>query len=231
MASQPIFFVPMAGQGARFKQAGIATPKQLLPAGARTCLERSLDSFRNLSEFKIVIGVNDDQVAAAATAYVNSNKLDGEVIRTGKTQAPTETLQIMIDRATGLTDDARVYVFTMDVELFPAVTIDTGFSADGVTYVFDSAVPIYSYVKVDAGRVTDVAEKKVISRHANVGLYQFRSFGAFKQALRRCEDDRRASSRETHVSDMIRLMLERSAFRNSRRRGCRCPCFRNAGRI
>jgi NDP-sugar pyrophosphorylase family protein len=202
----------MAGEGARFRKEGVLTPKQLLPAGGRSCLERSLDSFLNLSNFKIVFGVNDESVAEATIAYAKANKLDAQTIHIGKTQAPTETLQIMTDLAIGLEDDARLYVFTMDAELFPAITIDAAFSAAGVTYVFTSNNPSYSYVKIDEGRVTNIAEKKVISEHANVGLYGFRTLRTFKSALKQCEDIRRAEARETHVSDMIRLMLAEHRF-------------------
>ena len=43
---------------------------------------------------------------------------------------------------------------------------------DGGILVFDSIHPKWSYAKIDKNKyVTEVAEKKVISRHATVGVY------------------------------------------------------------
>ena len=74
MTSKPILLIPMAGQGSRFKKAGILTPKQLLLVGDKSCLERSFDSFRNLRDFKIVFGVNDVRVGDAAMAYAEKQE-------------------------------------------------------------------------------------------------------------------------------------------------------------
>jgi len=212
MTSKPILLIPMAGQGSRFKKAGILTPKQLLLAGDKSCLERSFDSFRNLRDFKIVFGVNDVRVGDAAMAYARAKNLDAQCVNISETNAPTETLAAMIDGVSNLADDAIVYVFTMDIEIYPAITIDTNFTVDGVTYTFTSSTPNYSYVKQENGRITEIAEKKVISQQANIGLYGFRLFASFKNILRICEGNRRQNHSETHVSDMIRILLSDHRF-------------------
>ncbi|MXR50998.1 glycosyl transferase family 2 [Halovenus sp. WSH3] len=45
--------------------------------------------------------------------------------------------------------------------------------ADGTIATFNSTDPGYSYARTDNGRVTEVAEKEVISSNATAGLYYF----------------------------------------------------------
>jgi dTDP-glucose pyrophosphorylase len=42
---------------------------------------------------------------------------------------------------------------------------------DGITAVFEASDPKWSYVKGDLNYVTEIAEKRVISNKANVGIY------------------------------------------------------------
>lgn len=217
--SKPILLIPMAGQGSRFKRVGIFTPKQLLPADGRNCLERSLDSLKNLRDFKIVFAVNDPQVEAATAQYGQENKLDFQIITVDKTNAPTETLSFMLAHAKELDENSVVYIFTMDVEIYPAFAIDTDFTSDGITYVFISSTPSYSYVGLEDGRVTTIAEKKVISTWANLGLYGFKTLKLFSETLSIVEANRQASPRETHVSDVICHLLPTHRFETRRIEG------------
>ena len=55
--------------------------------------------------------------------------------------------------------------------------------ADGSILTFEAVHPKWSYARVnDAGLVTQVAEKRVISNHATVGIYYFRRGSDFVQA-------------------------------------------------
>ena len=80
--------------------------------------------------------------------------------------------------------------------------------ADGFIDVFDNDSTAYSYVAVEGSRVTDIAEKVVISRHATTGLYGFRSAAYY---LEQAAATTGRSRGEFYVSDVYRQMLDTGA--------------------
>jgi hypothetical protein len=78
----------------------------------------------------------------------------------------------------------------------------------GFIDTFDADSERYSYVDLDpTGRVTAIAEKQVISRHATSGLYGFSSARAYLAAYERATAH--ADGKERYISTVYAGMIAR----------------------
>jgi dTDP-glucose pyrophosphorylase len=167
---KPNVLIPMAGLGSRFAEKGYSLPKPLIKIFGKPMIQHVIDSL-DIDGNYIFIVQKDHRVK-----YHLDDVLDE--------MAPG----CIIVEVDGLTDGAaRTTLFAKDVidNDTPLVIANSDqvvvwsslrFQAllehsDGAVAVFKADDPKWSYVKVDNALVYEVAEKKVISNTANVGIY------------------------------------------------------------
>lgn len=200
---EPALVLCMAGLYRRFRDAGYTTPKFLLPVGEETLLAR-IARLLPAPELLLVANERDREHEAAIRAAVPT----GGLLFVGDTSGQAETAAIgareLAPRWTGpvLFHNVDTLVIGRDLHRIGEILA----RADGFVDVFDSDSPAYSYVAVDGARVTAIAEKVVISRHATTGLYGFRSCATYLEA---CAATTTRSRGEFYVSDVYRTLLER----------------------
>lgn len=69
----------------------------------------------------------------------------------------------------------------------------------GLAFAFTSSEPIYSYLRVDGnGRVTEAAEKRVISTTASAGVYGFANSSVYLRALAHSLEHEEQTYRRLH---------------------------------
>lgn len=143
----------MAGHGQRFIDAGYTVPKPYIPIAGVPMIERVMDSIRPRGPHRYTL-------------------LTRELV--GETRGAVDTL-LHAEPLIDLT--APCLVANCDQYLSRGVhpwLDDIGDSAASIL-TFNSTNPHHSYVKTRRGRVTDIAEKVVISDQAVLGVYWFRS--------------------------------------------------------
>jgi dTDP-glucose pyrophosphorylase len=77
------------------------------------------------------------------------------------------------------------------------------FTCDVGLYYTESNNPQHSYIKIDSGNVTEIAEKKMISKNGVVGIYYFKSKEFFDYLYNKTE-----FKHEYFISDLVNTAIK-----------------------
>ena len=169
--------IPMAGEGKRLSDAGITTPKPLVEVKERMLVEWALTSLEFYDARR------DRLVFICLRRHIAEYGLDKKL----KARFPSCTIIVADGVTKGQVCSVLLARDLIDGQPLIIHNNDTVFRSslahrinelllrhDGVISVFRSNHPCYSYAKVGSdGFITEVAEKRVISDYATVGLYAF----------------------------------------------------------
>ncbi len=181
--------IPMAGQGARFAQAGFALPKPLIGIHGVPMIEVVVRNLRLRSKHRFVFLPLRQHLDRFDLARRLEEMAPGCAVV--PVEAPTEGAACTIllarpqfeDDAPLLLANADQYV---DADLDDFVADLERRELDGSILTFAADHPKWSYARVGQdGLVREVAEKRPISPHATVGLYLFRRGRDFARAADR----------------------------------------------
>ncbi len=181
-----MLIIPMAGRGHRFSDEGYTTYKPFLPLKGRTIIENVID---NLGGNALLIA--QEEHAKEASNY-------GEVITVpGLTEGAACTVLAAEDK---ITDEELIIgncdqLVDVDINDF----LGEAREYDACIMTFHSDHPKWSYAKLADGLVTEVAEKKVISEHATVGIYYYKRGTDFVKAAKRMIEDNFRVNNEYYV--------------------------------
>ncbi len=205
--------IPMAGLGTRFVDAGYTVPKPLLPVHGQPM-------------FALVLAnLLTDRVGSVTIVAQRAWDIGEEVRRIDRAQ-PCPVRIIEIDHVTGgPADTVELTRGVLDPDL-PVVTgnsdqyVDADLSAfyedllrpgvAGTILTMLDDHPKWSYAATDeAGDVTLVREKEVISPHATVGIYGFRSAALMFEAFDAMRAARDTVNGEYYVAPAYNRLIER----------------------
>jgi len=209
--------MPMGGLGSRFAKAGFTTPKPLITVDGKPMFMRALDSFKSIENVRyiFVIRKEHDQTYDLANeiykqlpeahVFILDHDTDGAV----KTcliaeEAIDDTLPIAI---------ADCDIYFESTEYFSKIQNQDS-TPDGMLLTFTSRDPRYSYVELDtSGQAIRTAEKLVISSHAILGGYFFKSGALFKQLAEQFTSAPLPSElKEYYASHLFNLLLARKGL-------------------
>jgi dTDP-glucose pyrophosphorylase len=179
--------IPMAGRGSRFQDAGYAFPKPLIDVNGKTMIEVVVNNLRPSVPYRFIFICQKEHYDTYDLYNILKN-------------ATRDKFEIV--KINGVTEGAACTVLTAaqyidnDDDLIIANSdqyISTNFDEfiqearasekDGVIMTFKSSHPKWSYARVDKDdSVTEVAEKRVISDKATVGIYYFKHGSDFVKA-------------------------------------------------
>lgn len=168
--------VPMAGAGSRFAKAGYTFPKPLIEVNGKPMIQVVCE---NLSiDAHYIFVVQKSHYEQYSLKYVLNTiapncdiiQIDGVTEGAACTTLLAEKIidspkQLLIANSDQFMEwDSSEFMYSMQPDYI-----------DGGILTFDSTHPKWSYAKVsDAGFVTEVQEKKPISRSATVGVYYWK---------------------------------------------------------
>lgn len=207
--------LPMGGEGSRFKNIGINTPKPLIEANGKMFFVRALDSLlqTRLKEYDIKITaivrkehiINDNIDSALSWAVPNINIKSVEKT----TRGTVETCMLA-----NIADDEAVIVLDCDLEFScedyvnHIIDVLEEKKNESALLSFYSDKTKYSYAQVDGnGYVTETAEKMIISNNALVGAYFFENGKKFKEAAEWLMNDKKNSVKEMYTSLLYNFMI------------------------
>ncbi len=181
--------MPMAGEGSRFRRAGVATPKPLIELGGRPFFWWAAESVRRAAPLR-------EMVFVVLAGHVRDFEIDVAIRRLypdarivqldAGTAGAAETAALGV---AALTFDGPVAINDCDhafcgLEL-PALCDAWQAGAAGALVGFPSSDPAYSFVRLaadDPTRVLGAVEKVCIGPYAIAGCYLFRDTAAFARA-------------------------------------------------
>ena len=165
--------IPMAGAGSRFEQAGYTFPKPLIDVNGKPMIQRVVENL-NMDARHIFIVQKEHYEKYALQHTLNLIAPNCEIVQVeGITQgAACTTLLakqfINNDEPLVLANSDQYVKWDSNQYMYSCMADDI----DGSILTFEATHPKWSYAKLnDDGFVTEVAEKKPISRHATVGIY------------------------------------------------------------
>ena len=179
--------VPMAGLGTPFKEAGYAFPKPLIDVGGKTMIEVVISNLKPTVKHRFIFVClrehyeKFDLHNIFKQATLNSFEV---ILLSGKTEgaactALTATQYINTDEALVICNSDQI----VEGGINQFIKAAREKNADGYILTFTSSHPKWSYARVnEENKVIEVAEKKVISDHATVGIYYFKHGSDFVSA-------------------------------------------------
>ncbi|WP_214483028.1 glycosyltransferase family 2 protein [Bacillus sp. SM2101] len=204
--------IPLAGKGTRFKKAGFTEPKVLINVLGKPMFYWSLKSLNQLTSQNQVTFVCLDE-------HLNNTKLKENIYQycpnanivaiNEYTRGQAETV---LETEDFIKKNQPLLVFNGDTyQELPYINhILNSNSTKGKIFVFTSSNPSYSYVDINKNNeVTDIKEKKVISKYATTGLYYFPSTERYISATKEIINSRNSTEGEYYISNVIQRMLEK----------------------
>lgn len=203
--------IPMAGLGSRFSLKGYDKPKPLIDVDGKTMIERSIETIdlrgqyifvvrkyefekynhiliqllKNITNKPIIITVDHDTDGATSTCL-----LAKEHINNNEPLVITNCDQILKCSITKFTENA----LKNDV--------------DGSIITYPSDDEKNSFAKVDNGVVTEVAEKKKISRSALVGVHYWKKGSDFVRSAEKLIEHKDKTKNEYYIAPTYNELIK-----------------------
>ena len=200
--------LPIAGKAQRFLDAGYTMPKALILAKNKHVIDWAMDSV-DTTECNLIFMVRVDHVYNFSIDKILQQKFgeDITIIKLSKvTRGALETCTLAREH---IDNDLPLIVYTPDVHFNPVFNPDTiSADSDGFLLTFTANGPDHSYSEYgEDGVVTNVVEKEVISKEANVGLYHFKSGKIFLKYADEMINNEIMYKNEFYIAPMYNLMI------------------------
>jgi len=209
--------IPMGGEGQRFKDVGIVTPKPLIDIEGSPMVEwatRSIPWFKDVPEENLIFIVRQDH-CTRNNIDVQLRGLFGQKVNVIVGANRRGAAATVLSARELIDDDRPVLVMDCDVYLQGDEFAKTILGAsvlerpgtDGIIPVFRATGSQWSYSDVgEDNTINRVEEKCVISPFANIGLYYFDSGHDFVSHADK--EVKRNRVCETYISYVITSMIE-----------------------
>lgn len=200
--------LPIAGKAQRFIDAGYTMPKALILAKNKHVIDWALDSI-DTRDCNLIFIVRVDHVYNFSIDKILKQKFgeDITIVKLNKvTRGALETCTLAREH---IDNDLPLIVYTPDVHFGPVFNPETISSdSDGFLLTFTANSADHSYSEYgDDGIVTNVVEKEVISKEANVGLYHFKSGKTFLKYADEMIQNEIMYKNEFYIAPMYNLMI------------------------
>lgn len=168
----PNVLIPMAGLGSRFSEKGYQLPKPLIDVAGKPMIERVVSSLDIDGNYIFIVQKSHIE-AYGLEKILNKIKPGCKIVAIdGVTDGAARTTlaaRHIIDNDAPLIIANSDQIVSWDSSGFVSMSSDD--SSSGAIALFHADHPKWSYAKIDGDRVSEVAEKVVISNNASVGIY------------------------------------------------------------
>lgn len=179
--------IPMSGEGTSFIQAGYTFPKPLIDINGKPMVQLVIENLIPKKGFRFIFIPKKEHYDKYSLHQIFNNIAKGNFVALPQL-APTQGAACSVLNAVDYINNEEELVIAnadqiIDVDINKFIQFARKSKADGVIMTFNSHHPRWSYARVDKkGNVLEVAEKKVISNQATVGIYYFRQGADFVKA-------------------------------------------------
>lgn len=177
----------MAGAGSRFVQAGYTFPKPLIEIGGKPTIQLVIENLKPNLPHKFIFICRKEHYDKYSLHEIFTN-LTGGNFECLCLEALTQGAACTVLTATKFINNENDLLIAnsdqiVDIDINDYLRFSRESNADGTIMTFDASHPKWSYVRLDKdGNVVEVAEKKVISDKATVGIYYFKEGRKFVEA-------------------------------------------------
>ena len=176
--------IPMAGRGKRFAEQGYSKPKPLIEVNGKPMIHLVIENL-NIDAQYYFICQKEHCEKYSLEKFLRTAKSDCNIIYIDKiTDGPASTV-LLAKKFINNDDELIIANSDQFVEWNSDAFLSylRGKNADGGILTFEAYDDKWSFVKInDSGFVTEVAEKKLISNIATVGIYYYKKGKFFVEA-------------------------------------------------
>tara|TARA_Y100000591_G_scaffold226165_1_gene197229 strand:- start:118 stop:1488 length:1371 start_codon:yes stop_codon:yes gene_type:complete len=168
--------IPMAGLGSRFKDAGYIFPKPLIEIREKTMIQMVVDSLNIGANYIFIIQKKHQKkfnlISTLRTMVPNCKIIEIDGLTDGAACTTLLAKKYINNSNPLIIANSDQYIeWNSSKTLYNFYTKDF----DGGILTFESIHPKWSYAKCDNNQIVkEVAEKKVISKNATVGVYYWK---------------------------------------------------------
>ena len=168
--------IPMAGAGSRFEEAGYTFPKPLIEVNGQPMIQTVVSNL-NLDGTYIFLVQKSHYEKYNLKSLLEVISPNCKIIQI---DGLTEGAACTVLKATSLIDNKEPLIIANSDQYIKWDSIKSMYNynqkkIDGSILTFEAIHPKWSYAKTDNNNfVTEVAEKKVISKNATVGVYYWK---------------------------------------------------------
>ena len=202
--------IPMAGRGERFEAAGYSFPKPLIDINGKTMIQVIVENL-NFPAEHIFICQKEHYERYSLKELLELISPKCSVIKVNETTEGAACSALLAKEL--INNDEELIIANSDQwinwhnEHF--LTFLRNNDADGGVVTFISTHPKWSFVKVnDEGEVTSLAEKKIISNIATVGIYYFKKGKYFVESAEKMIRKNIRTNNEFYVAPVYNEMIE-----------------------
>ena len=205
--------VTMAGAGTRFSTQGYIVPKHMIRARGRTLFEWSMDSLKGFSDQHFVFACLDEH----DSVWIKQQAIAMDFRQITVQSRPTPSLgqaQTAYDVISKVDSNEELWIYNIDTYIERGLSPVDRNGYQGCVHVFESVNPGMSFVRYDTqGNVVELAEKKVISKWATVGVYGFETADLYRRLYKESYQDGHVQEvrGERYIAPMYQLMLSSGA--------------------
>lgn len=179
--------IPMAGYGSRFSNAGYKTPKPLIDMFGKTMIETVIENLRPRQDARFIFICQREHYKDYGLEKIFNSCL-GDSWECVQIDGVTEGAACTTLAAEALIDDDTEVIIAnsdqiVDCDLSEYINFARDSNVDGLVMTFIANDEKWSYISLDSqGFGLEVAEKRVISPNATVGIYYFSSGSDYKNS-------------------------------------------------
>jgi NDP-sugar pyrophosphorylase family protein len=172
--------IPMAGKGSRFADAGYAFPKPLIDINGKTMIEVVVDNLRPKDPDHRFIFICQREHYEKYDLYNVLKRATNDKFEVVQINGITEGAACtVLCAAQYISNDDELLIANsdqyIDISIDDFLADARAGQKDGLIMTFTATHPKWSYARPGQdGRVMEVAEKRVISDKATVGIYYYK---------------------------------------------------------
>lgn len=206
--------IPMAGRGIRFKNQGYNMPKPLLDLDGETMISRVIRNLMSRDVKKLVLIMSEESKFDLKKIKQDFKwaEIDSKVINY-TTEGPAITSSLareFLDMESPLiianSDQLIAHPIANDYKLIE--------DCDGIIWAMEDQDPKWSFVKIDERMMAvELAEKRVISDLATVGIYAFGKAQMFFSSLEKAILGHETVNDEYYVAPLFNHLINKYRIR------------------
>ena len=203
--------IPMAGEGSRFKTEGYTFPKPLIDVNGTPMIQKVVENLDFDATYIFLVRKEHLDTYSGLTQTLEriTNNRCKIVVVDSLTEGAACTA-LLAEDLIDTDDDLLIANSDQFIEWNPREVMYQFVNADvdGGILTFESTHPKWSYAKCNEdGFVTEVAEKKVISKNATVGVYYWKHGSDYVSSAEEMIKKNIRVNNEFYVAPIYNLMV------------------------
>lgn len=202
--------IPMAGNGMRFYEAGIKTPKPLIKVLGKTLLEHSIESLGIEGRFFFIVKQYEDtSINEKIESIIYSLIPDAMIIVSSDKQMGASHSAMYAKEY--INNDSPLIITNCDQRLIWNANKYLEFlkeDMDGSVVLFTSYDSRNSYAVIEKNIITNIVEKKPVSTDALIGLHYWKNGCDFVDSAEKLIADL-SGEKEAYISETYNYLIKK----------------------